>query len=302
MSRSSRRRLATSLRPGSTDRVPRNSCTETAGRKRKSAVATTARSSPSLTVFSCPVQPRPSVMLGGNTAEHQLFNVAIEAAADNARQLRVRCQQWLQAMGVRSAVVDDLTLAVYEASANAVEHACDPDRPTPTPSSPTYPTGSALRPGRLGLRLEKPLRPGVPADPDHGFRVRSKPRPPADPRRAGQSLPTGHEAARNLDVLRSALGAKVTYLGYSYGARKIDINRIAPGRANLTAVAGRGFDLGSHQPTDRCSHCEDQQLCPSKCGPDTDGARRPHPRPSAEDVPSSVQLRWRPADHQADHR
>jgi hypothetical protein len=110
------------------------------------------------------------------------------------------------------------------------------------------------------------------------------------------------EAARDLDVLRSALGAKVTYLGYSYGTRKIDINRIAPGRANLTAVAGRGFDLGSHQPTDRCSHCEDQQLCLSKCGPDTDGARRPHPRPSAEDVPSSVQLRWRPADHQADHR
>jgi hypothetical protein len=111
----------------------------------------------SLTVFSCPVQPRPSVMLGGNTAEHQLFNVAIEAAADNARQLRVRCQQWLQAMGVRSAVVEDLTLAVYEASANAVKHACDPDRPTPTASSPTYPTGSALRPGRLGLRLENPF-------------------------------------------------------------------------------------------------------------------------------------------------
>jgi hypothetical protein len=47
----------------------------------------------SLTVVCCPVQPWPSVMLGGNTAEHQLFNVAIEAAADNARQLRGRFQQ-----------------------------------------------------------------------------------------------------------------------------------------------------------------------------------------------------------------
>ncbi len=64
---------------------------------------------------------------GRNTAEHQLFNVTTEAAADNARQLRVRFQQWLQALGVRSAVVEDLTLAVYEALANAVEHAYDPD-------------------------------------------------------------------------------------------------------------------------------------------------------------------------------
>ncbi|HXT44106.1 MAG TPA: ATP-binding protein [Pseudonocardiaceae bacterium] len=47
-----------------------------------------------------------------------------------ARQLWVRFEQWLQALGVgvcRSAVVEDLTLADYEALANAVERAYDPD-------------------------------------------------------------------------------------------------------------------------------------------------------------------------------
>jgi anti-sigma regulatory factor (Ser/Thr protein kinase) len=57
--------------------------------------------------------------------------LAVEATPLNARQLRARFQEWLQKLGAPSARVDELTLAVYEALANVVEHAYPPDHPDP---------------------------------------------------------------------------------------------------------------------------------------------------------------------------
>ncbi len=54
-----------------------------------------------------------------------------EANPHNARQLRVRFQKWLQTLGVPAALVDDLSLAVYEALANAAEHAYPVHHPNP---------------------------------------------------------------------------------------------------------------------------------------------------------------------------
>ncbi|MCA1705437.1 MAG: ATP-binding protein [Actinobacteria bacterium] len=55
--------------------------------------------------------------------DHDLLELATEATAHNARQLRVRFQEWLRTLGAPAALVDDFSLAVYEALANAAEHA-----------------------------------------------------------------------------------------------------------------------------------------------------------------------------------
>ncbi len=54
-----------------------------------------------------------------------------EANPHNARRLRVRFQKWLQTLGLPAALVDDLSLAVYEALANAAEHAYLVHHPNP---------------------------------------------------------------------------------------------------------------------------------------------------------------------------
>lgn len=46
-----------------------------------------------------------------------------EATARDARELRVRFEQWLRDVGASATVAQDLALAVYEALANAAEHA-----------------------------------------------------------------------------------------------------------------------------------------------------------------------------------
>jgi serine/threonine-protein kinase RsbW len=69
---------------------------------------------------------------GGDTiAAGEWFDLAVEASPRNARQLRARFQEWLQTLGAPELLVEDLTLAVYEALANAVEHAYPPDHPHP---------------------------------------------------------------------------------------------------------------------------------------------------------------------------
>lgn len=74
----------------------------------------------------------PVAGIGGNTiAARQRFDLAAKANPENARQLRRRFQRWLRTLGAPIPVVDDLTLAVYEALANAVEHAYEPDHPQP---------------------------------------------------------------------------------------------------------------------------------------------------------------------------
>lgn len=57
------------------------------------------------------------------------LELVTEADPDNARQLRGRFQQWLLTLGAPAELVDDLTLAVYEALANVVEHAYRPNHP-----------------------------------------------------------------------------------------------------------------------------------------------------------------------------
>jgi serine/threonine-protein kinase RsbW len=74
----------------------------------------------------------PSAEVGRNTiAARKRLDLATQANPDNARQLRARFQEWLQTLGASALLVDDLTLAVYEALANAVEHAYPPGHPHP---------------------------------------------------------------------------------------------------------------------------------------------------------------------------
>lgn len=63
--------------------------------------------------------------------DHDLLELATEASPHNARQLRVRFQEWLRRLGAPAALIDDLSLAVYEALANAVEHAYPAHHPNP---------------------------------------------------------------------------------------------------------------------------------------------------------------------------
>ncbi len=63
--------------------------------------------------------------------DHDLLGLATEANLHNARQLRVRFGDWLRTLGAPTTLVDDLSLAVYEALANAAEHAYPPHHPNP---------------------------------------------------------------------------------------------------------------------------------------------------------------------------
>ncbi|MGH3912446.1 MAG: ATP-binding protein [Pseudonocardiaceae bacterium] len=54
-----------------------------------------------------------------------------EATAQSARWLRMRFAEWLRTGGAIATLVDDLTIAVYEALANVVEHAYPPGHPDP---------------------------------------------------------------------------------------------------------------------------------------------------------------------------
>jgi anti-sigma regulatory factor (Ser/Thr protein kinase) len=83
-------------------------------------------------VFALAASILPSVKIGKNTtAATDWFDLAVEANPHNARQLRARFQEWLQTVGAPASLVDDLSLAVYEALANVVEHAYPPDYPHP---------------------------------------------------------------------------------------------------------------------------------------------------------------------------
>lgn len=63
--------------------------------------------------------------------DHELLDLLTEATPQSARWLRVSFMEWLRTAGVPAAAVDDLTMAVYEALANAVEHAYPPGHPDP---------------------------------------------------------------------------------------------------------------------------------------------------------------------------
>jgi anti-sigma regulatory factor (Ser/Thr protein kinase) len=83
-------------------------------------------------VFALAASVPPSAEIGRNTiAARERFDLTAKANPDNARQLRARFQRWLRTLGLPTPVVDDLTLAVYEALANAAEHAYELDHPQP---------------------------------------------------------------------------------------------------------------------------------------------------------------------------
>lgn len=60
-----------------------------------------------------------------------MLELATEANPRNARQLRLRFQEWLRAHHAPVTLIEDLSLAVYEALANAAEHAYPAQHPNP---------------------------------------------------------------------------------------------------------------------------------------------------------------------------
>lgn len=68
---------------------------------------------------------------GRNTINHEPLDLLTKATAQNARWLRVLFREWLRRAGAPATLVEDLVLAVYEALANAVEHAYPPGHPDP---------------------------------------------------------------------------------------------------------------------------------------------------------------------------
>ena len=68
---------------------------------------------------------------GRNFIDHELLDLHTEATPHGARWLRVCFEEWLRAAGAPATVTEDLALAVYEALANAVEHAYQPGHPQP---------------------------------------------------------------------------------------------------------------------------------------------------------------------------
>ena len=60
------------------------------------------------------------------------MDVTAAATPQDARELRVRFEYWLRENGAPVTVTEDLGLAVYEALANAAEHAYGPEHPAPT--------------------------------------------------------------------------------------------------------------------------------------------------------------------------
>jgi serine/threonine-protein kinase RsbW len=78
------------------------------------------------------VSVRPPAEIGRNTiAVREWLDLAVEANPANARRLRTCFEHWLQTLGAPELLIDDLTLAVYEALANVVEHAYTLDHPHP---------------------------------------------------------------------------------------------------------------------------------------------------------------------------
>ncbi len=68
----------------------------------------------------------------GDAIDPRRMDVTTAATPHEARELRVRFEHWLGGTGAPVTVAEDLGLAVYEALANAAEHAYGPEHPAPT--------------------------------------------------------------------------------------------------------------------------------------------------------------------------
>jgi anti-sigma regulatory factor (Ser/Thr protein kinase) len=74
----------------------------------------------------------PSAKIRRNTiTTKDVLDLTSEADLHNARRLRLCFREWLRTLGTAAPLIDDLTLAVYEAIANVVEHAYHPEHPHP---------------------------------------------------------------------------------------------------------------------------------------------------------------------------
>ena len=68
----------------------------------------------------------------GDVIDRRRMDVTTPATPQDARELRVRFEHWLRENDAPVTVAEDLGLAVYEALANATEHAYVPEHPAPT--------------------------------------------------------------------------------------------------------------------------------------------------------------------------
>lgn len=71
--------------------------------------------------------PRPTCRRPSTIDHDQVLELAGEATPETARALRAQFEQWVQTVGAAAAVAGDLGQAVYEALANAAEHAYPTD-------------------------------------------------------------------------------------------------------------------------------------------------------------------------------
>lgn len=138
-------------------------------------------------LWACCLGPAPAEV-GRNTIITMELELATEADADCARQLRGRFQQWLVTLGAPAALVDDLTLAVYEALANVVEHAYHPHHP-----HPVMHLQARLDHGQLLITIT-----------DHG-----RWRPPGEPGYRGRGLAMMRSLASEVHLVATAHGTTV---------------------------------------------------------------------------------------------
>jgi hypothetical protein len=83
-------------------------------------------------VFALAASIPPSAEIGKNTiGATEWFEVAVEANADNARPAAGAFPGLAANTRYPASLVDDLTLAVYEALTNVVDHAYPPEHPHP---------------------------------------------------------------------------------------------------------------------------------------------------------------------------
>jgi serine/threonine-protein kinase RsbW len=112
------------------------------------------------------VRRRRDLCAGRELIEHdEVLDLAEQASARSARELRKQFELWLRAAGAAPTVTDDLGLAVYEALANVAEHAYPPDHP-----NPVVRLRARLGDDRVQVTISDQGSWSPPAD--HGFRGR----------------------------------------------------------------------------------------------------------------------------------